>query len=172
MKQINSEMTDWQKFQTVKDIMNKKTELENVLKQISQQNKETNNFENSFTEDKAELLKKQEQIEQLLKEVFSDELKKLFDEFNELAKQFDSKKLEQLSKDMDSGMDNLSKQLDKNLQLLKKMKVEGKVERILQELKKLSAAEVTNLEKLEKRSDLIQINKDEKENLSILQNLE
>ena len=172
MKQINSEMTDWQKFQTVKDIMNKKTELENVLKQISQQNKETNNFENSFTEDKAELLKKQEQIEQLLKEVFSDDLKKLFDEFNELAKQFDSKKLEQLTKDMDSGMDNLSKQLDKNLQLLKKMKVEGKVERILQELKKLAAAEGTNLEKLEKRSDLIQINKGEKENLSILQNLE
>ena len=172
MKQINSEMTEWEKFQTVKDIMNKKNELENVLKQISQQNKETNNFQNSFSEDKAEILKKQEQIEQLLNEVFGDELKKLFEEFNQLAKQFDSKKLDQLSKDMDTGMDNLSKQLDKNLQLLKKMKVEEKVERILQELKKLSATENTILEKLDKRADLIPINKEETENFEILKNLE
>jgi len=172
MKQIDSQLSEWEKFQTVKDILNKKTELEDVLKKISQQNKETNNFQNSFSEDKAEILKKQEQIEQLLNEVFSDELKKLFAEFNELAKQFDSKKFDQLSKDMDSGMDNLSKQLDKNMQLLKKMKVEQKVERILQELKKLAATEKVILEKLEKRSDLIQINKDETENFSILKNLE
>jgi len=172
LKQINSQLSEYDKFQTVKDIMNKKNQLEEVLKQISQQNKETNNYQNSFSEDKAELLKKQEQIEKLLNEVFSDELKKLFEEFNELAKKFDSKKLDQLSKDMESGMDNLSKQLDKNLQLLKRMKVEQKVERILQELKKLSESEQAILEKLDKRSDLIQINKDEIGNLSILKNLE
>jgi len=172
MKQINSEVSEWDKFQTVKDIMNKKAELENVLKQISQKNAEANNFQNSFSEDKGEILKKQEQIEQLLNEVFSDELKKLFEEFNELAKQFDSKKFDQLSKEMDSSMDNLSKQLDKNLQLLKKMKVEQKVERVLQELKKLSEKETIIKEKIEKRSDLILINKEEKDNSMLFKNLE
>ena len=136
MKQINSNMSDWEKFQTVKDIVNKKNELESVLEQIAQQNKDANNFLNSFSEDKQELIKKQQQIDELLKEVFTDELKKLFDEFNELAKQFDPKKFDQLSKDMNTGLDDLSKQLDKNMQLLKKMKVEQKVERVLDELKK------------------------------------
>lgn len=172
MKQINSELSEWEKFQTVKDILNKKTELENVLKQINQKNTEANNFQNSFSEDKGEILKKQEQIEELLNEVFSDELKKLFAEFNELAKQFDSKKFDRLSKEMDSGLDNLSKQLDKNMQLLKKMKVEQKVERVLQELKKLAESENSIKEKLEKRSDLIQINKEEKENSLLLNNME
>ena len=172
MKQINSTLSEWEKFQTVKDIMSKKTDLENVLNQIKQQNKDANNFMNSFSEEKSEILKKQQQIDELLKDVFSDDLKKLFDEFNELAKQFDPKKFDQLSKEMDTSLDDLAKQLDKNVQLLKKMKVEQKVERVIEELKNLAISEKANLEKLEKRSDLIQINQDEKENESLLKNLE
>jgi hypothetical protein len=171
-KQINSELSEWEKFQTVKDIMDKKTDLENVLDQIKQQNKDANNFLNSFSEEKSEILKKQQQIDELLKDVLSDELKKLFEEFNELAKQFDSKKFNQLSKQMDSGLDDLSKQLDKNVQLLKKMKVEQKVERVVEELKKLAASEKTTVEKLEKRSDLILISQDEKENGARIKDLE
>ncbi len=172
MKQINSELSEWQKFQMVKDIMSKKNQLEDVLKEISQQNKDANNFTNSFTEQKEELIKKQEQIEELLKEVFSDDLKKLFDEFNELAKQFDSKKFDQLSKDMDSKMDDLSKQLDKNMQLLKKMKVEQKADRILQKLKDLSVSEKTVMEKLQRNSDLKIVNKEENENSTVFNSIE
>ena len=172
MKQIDGQLTDWDKFQTVKDIVNKKSELENILNQISQQNKEANNFLNSFNEDKNEILKKQEQIEKLLDEVFSDELKKLFDEFNELAKQFDSKKFDQLSKQMDSNLDDLSKQLDKNMQLLKKMKVEQKVERVLYQLKKLAESERTIGEQLDKKSDLKKTEESEKQNQELLMNIE
>jgi hypothetical protein len=172
LKQINSELSDWEKFQTVKDIMSKKSELENTLNQIKQQNRDATNFLNSFSEEKTEILKKQQQIDELLKDVFNDELKKLFDEFNELAKQFDPKKFDQLSKQMDTGLDDLSKQLDKNLQLLKKMKVEQKVERVLDQLQKLAESEKMNLEKLDKKSDLIEINKNEKENSDLLKNLE
>jgi len=172
LKQINSELSEWEKFQSVKAIMNKKSELEDVIKQIKQQNKDSNNFQNSFSEEKGELLKKQEQIEQLLNEVFSDELKKLFEEFNELAKQFDSKKFDQLSKDMSSNLEDLSKQLEKNMQLLKKMKVEQKADRILSELKKLSEAEKLNLAIINRNSDLKLINQREIDNLSLLKNLE
>ncbi|MBC8003917.1 MAG: hypothetical protein H7X84_00470, partial [Verrucomicrobia bacterium] len=130
-KQITSNLSDWEKFQAVKDIVNKKNELENVLEQIAQQNKDATNFLNSFSEEKQDILKKQEQIDNLLNEVFSDELKKLFEEFNELAKQFDPKKFDQLSKEMNTGLEDLSKQLDKNMQLLKKLKAEQKVERVI-----------------------------------------
>ena len=171
MKQINSQISEWEKLQSVKDIMNKKTELENVLEQINQKNKEANKFLNSFSEEKSEIVKKQEQIEKLLDEVFSDELKKLFNEFNDLAKQFDSKQFDKLSKEMDSGLGDLSKQLDKNMQLLKRMKVEQKVERIIAELKKLSESEKSNLEKLVNRTDLIQTSELEKVNNSLFKNL-
>jgi len=172
MKQINSELSDWEKFQTVKDIMGKKTDLENVLNQISKQNKDANNFTNSFSEEKQGILKKQQEIEELLNEVFSDDLKKLFDEFNELAKQFDLKKFDQLSNQMESKIEDLSKQLDKNMQLLKKMKVEQKVERILQELQKVSDSEKSVMEMLDKNPDFKHINQIEKENSLLLENIE
>jgi len=172
MKQINSELSEWEKFQSVKDIMNKKTDLENVLNQIKQQNKDANNFLNSYSEEKSEILQKQQQIDELLNEVFSDELKKLFEEFNKLAKEFDSKKFDQLSKEMDTSLDDLAKQLDKNVQLLKKMKVEQKVERVIKELQKLATSEKENLESLEKRADLNQINEKERENSTRVKDLE
>ena len=172
IKQINSEVSEWQKFQAVKDIMSKKTELEKVLNQINQQNKDANNFMNSFSEEKQNIMKKQQEIDELLNEVFSDDLKKLFDEFNELAKQFDLKKFDQLSNQMDLKIDDLSKQLDKNMQLLKKMKVEQKVERILQGLKKMSELENLAIEKLDKKPDLKLLNETEKENLLLLENIE
>jgi hypothetical protein len=172
MKQINSELSEWEKFQSVKEIMNKKTELEDVLNQISQQNKEANNFTNSFTDEKAEILKKQQEIDELLDEVFSDELKKLFEEFNELAKQFDLRKFDQLSKQMDSRMEDLSKQLDKNMQLLKKMKIEQKVERILQSLKDLSKSENEFSESIMKIPDIEKFVPLEKDNLLQLKSIE
>jgi hypothetical protein len=165
MKQINSNMSDWEKFQSVKDIVNKKNELENVLEQIAQQNKDANNFLNSFSEEKQEILKKQQQIDDLLKEVFSDELKKLFEEFNQLAKQFDPKKFDELSKEMNSGLEDLSKQLDKNMQLLKKLKLEQKIERILGELRKLSAVEKQIREEIKNKDNFSESGESEKNNL-------
>ena len=172
MKQINSNMSDYEKFQTVNDIVNKKNELKNVLEQIAQQNKDANNFLNSFSEDKAEILQKQQQIDELLNEVFSDELKKLFEEFNELAKQFDSKKFDQLSKEMNTGLDDLSKQLDKNMQLLKKLKVEQKVERVLDELKKLAVSEKQIQEEIKEKDNLSESGESEKKNFDHLDEIE
>lgn len=164
MKQINSNLSDWEKFQTVKDIVKKKNELENVLEQIAKQNKDAGNFLNSFSQEKEEILKKQQQIDQLLEEVFTDELKKLFEEFNELAKQFDPKKFDQLSRDMDTGLEDLSKQLDKNMQLLKKLKAEQKVERVIDELNKLAISEQDLREKIGDRDNLEQSEEKEKSN--------
>jgi len=171
MRQINSELTEYEKFQAVKDIMSKKNELEETIKQINRQNQEANKFQNSFTEDKTDLLEKQKQIEDLLNEVFSDELKKLFEEFNNLAKQFDLKKFDQLSKDIDSNLDDLSKQLDKNMELLKKMKVEQKVKRILSELKKLVAQERSILDRLDKNADIKSLKDLETGNRLVFNNL-
>lgn len=54
LKQLNSELTDWDKYQSVKDIVSKKDELQDVLDQIKQQNSDANNFLKSFTEDKSD----------------------------------------------------------------------------------------------------------------------
>ena len=141
MKNMDTNISDWEKSQMVNDIVQKQTQLEKLHDQIKQDNERLNNFMNSFDEQNQEALEKQKQIEQLLEEVFTDELKKLMEEFNKLAEDFDSKKLNELTKNMDLTFDDLQKQLDRNIEMLKKMKVEQKLQDVIDKINEMSQEE-------------------------------
>ncbi len=101
IKNMDSNISEWEKSQMVNEMISKQNRLEKLYDQIKQDNENLNNYLNSFTQQNQDIIEKQKQIEELLNEVFTDELKKLMEEFNKLAEQFDSKKLNQLSKQMD-----------------------------------------------------------------------
>lgn len=137
MKNLNSNISDWEKSRLAEDLMNKKNDLENVLEQIEKSYKKLNNYNNTFNEQSSEILQKQQQLQDLLDDVLTDELKKLLEEFSELAKEFNDQRLNELSKQMDLSFDDLSKQLDRNLQMLKRMKIEQNFENIINQVKEL-----------------------------------
>ncbi len=159
LKNLNSNISDWEKAKLAEDLMNKKDHLEQVLQQIENSYKDLNSFQNTFNEQSAELVKKQEQIQELLDDVLTDELKKLLEEFSELAKEFSDQRLNQLSKKMDLSFDDLSKQLDRNLQMLKKMKLEQNIQNIIEEVKQIqerqenAALEITEKSNFEDLQD-------------------
>ena len=134
MKNISKSMSSWEKSQMVNELINKKESLEDILEQIENNYRGLTNFENTFSGNSEEILKKQEQIQELLENVLTDELKKLLDEFNKLSQEFNEQLMNQLSKQMDFTLDDLSKQLDRNLQMLKKMKIEQDIRGIIDEL--------------------------------------
>ncbi|HYQ58120.1 MAG TPA: DUF4175 family protein, partial [Draconibacterium sp.] len=107
IKNMDTNISDWEKSQMVNEIVNKQNKLEKLYDKIKQDNENLNNYLNSFNSNSDEILEKQKQIEELLEEVFTDELRELMEEFNKLAEDFDSKKLNQLSRDMDVTMDDL-----------------------------------------------------------------
>jgi len=140
-KNLDSNVSYWEKSQLVNKIVNKKNQLEKILDQVKQQNDELNNFKKTFTNQEQEILEKQEMIEELLEEVFSDELKELLEEFQKLAEEFNENRFNNLSKKLDMSMDDLSKQLDRNLEMLRRMKVEQKIQDIIDDLYKLADIE-------------------------------
>ncbi len=131
---INNNLSDWEKSQLINDIGQQQQQLENLLKDAFEQNKDLNNMMNTFSEENQELLEKQEQIQQLLDEVLTQELKDLLEEFYKLAEEFDENKLNKLSQQLDMSFDDLSKQLDRNLEMLKKMKVEQALQNLIDNL--------------------------------------
>jgi hypothetical protein len=137
IKNINNNVSDWEKSTGVENILNKKVELESILRQIEDSYKSMTGYQNTFNNQNDELVKKQEEIQKLLEDVMNDELKKLLDEFSELAKDFNDKRLNELSKQMDVSMEDLSKQLERNLQMLQRMKVENNLLGIIQEVENL-----------------------------------
>ncbi len=153
IKNMDNNVSDWEKSQMVSDVISKQNKLEQLYDQIKQDNQNLNNYLNSFDEKNQAIQEKQKQIEELLNEVFTDELKKLMEEFNKLAEEFNSQKLNQLSENMNLTLEDLEKQLERNLEMLQKMKVEQKLQDVIDQINKIAEEE-------EKLAEEVQENKD------------
>jgi len=147
LKNMDTNLSDWEKSQMVNDIVSKQNRLEQLYNQIKEDNEKLNNYLNSFNNQNEDLKEKQKQIEELLNEVFTDELKKLMEEFNKLAEQFNSQKMNELTKDMNLTYEDLDKQLERNLEMLKKLKVEQKLQDVIDQVKEIAQEEQTLSEK-------------------------
>jgi len=153
MKSINSSVSAWEKSQLVNDIINDKTRLEDILDKIEELNRNGNNFQNTFDEQGDEIAQKQKEIEELLDDVMTDELKKLLEEFNKLAEEFNEKKFNEMNQKMDLSLDDLTKQLDRNLEMLKKFKIEQKIEKLIETIESVKENEEQYSEEILKAKD-------------------
>jgi hypothetical protein len=158
IKNMDTNVSDWEKSQMVSDIISKQNKLEQLYDEIKQENEKLNNYLNSFDPKNEEIKEKQKQIEELLEEVFTDELKKLMEEFNKLADEFNSQKLNQLSENMNLTFDDLEKQLERNLEMLRKLKVEQKLQDVIDEIKEIAKEEENLVNELEERKNFEEIN--------------
>ncbi|WP_319500284.1 DUF4175 family protein [uncultured Draconibacterium sp.] len=172
IKNMDTNTSDWEKSQMVNDIVQKQNQLEKLYDKIKQDNKNLNNYLNSFNDNSEEIIEKQKQIEELLKEVFTDELQELMDEFNKLAEEFDSKKLNELTRDMNVTMDDLQKQLDRNLEMLKKFKVEQKLQEITDEMNEMAMEEENMAKEISEEKNFDEINEKVSEHQENLKDLE
>lgn len=135
-KMINSDITAWERKEIFKDIVNKKELLEKNIENIKEKNEELNNYLKSFTEQNEDILEKQALLQEMLEQVFSDELKKMLEEFNKMMNEFNKDKLNEMNDKLDVSLEDLSKQLDRNIELLKKMHIEQKLDMLSENLKK------------------------------------
>ncbi len=135
---INANLSPWEKKKFLQNIVKKQDQLQNLVKQINKSNTEKNNLVNSFTDKSEEIMQKQKKIDELLKNLLNDDIKDLMKQIAELQKKLNENKINQLSKQMNLSYDDLEKQLDKNLQLLKKFQIEQKIDNTINDLKKLA----------------------------------
>ncbi|MFA9391462.1 MAG: hypothetical protein ACERKD_16755 [Prolixibacteraceae bacterium] len=147
-KMINADLSNWERKELVKNIFSKKKNLEEAIKNIQEKNEEMNKYMDSFTEQNQELIDKQKEIQDMLDEVMSDDLNKLLDEFNKMMDNFNENKMNDLTEQMDISLDDLSKQLDKNLEMLKRMKIEKQLDLLMKDLE-------THINKQQELSELI-----------------
>lgn len=137
-KMLSGQLTDWEKKQISEGIKQQNSQLHQLMDNVSKENRRLNNLSKNFSQLSPALLEKQKQVEKLMDQLYSDDLKKLFDELNTLLNQFDQKKFNELTKDINYRLDDLSKQLDRNIALLKKMQVEKSLHDIQNNLQELS----------------------------------
>ncbi|MEG1949058.1 MAG: hypothetical protein RR137_01635 [Odoribacter sp.] len=146
-KMLDNNVDNWEKQQLVKDIVDKKDKLDKLLNAVKESNLKKSDLNKSFTGQDSVLIEKQKQIQSLLDKVMDSEMKKLMEEFSKLSNEFSKDKFKELDEKMKLSFDQMSEELDRNIELLKRFQIEERHDLLSKQLEKLKA----NQEKLDQK---------------------
>jgi hypothetical protein len=141
---------DFQDRKQVEELLKKRAELMEEIRQIQEQNKQLNQQQQRFNQVSPEAQQKAEQLQKLMEELLNNDTEKLYEQLkNMLEKSQDNRMLELLER-IKNKERNTEKELDRALNLFKKLQVDQKVNQAIDELKKLAEAQQKLAEKTEK----------------------
>lgn len=138
-KMLDNTVDNWEKQQLSKDIVEKKNKLDELLNSVKEDNIKKSSLNQNFTQQDSLLIDKQNKIQELLNKIMDEDMKKLMDEFAKLSQEFSKDKFQDLDEKMKLSFDQLSEELDRNIELLKRFQVEEKHDVISKQLDKLKA---------------------------------
>ena len=141
---------DWQDRKMLEDVMRQKESLDQLLREIAQQNRLNEEKRDAFTEQDERIREKAEQIQKLMDELLDEETRKLFEELQRLLKEkTDVSQLQRLLDKLNQNTNNLEKELDRMLQLVKQFQFETQFDQTIRDLQKQIEAQKKLLEKTE-----------------------
>lgn len=136
---LNKKSSDWEDKASLENFLKNQKKLEKELEKLK------NDLENELTQNQKnkseEILKKQEKINEMMEELMSDEMKRLLDELNMLAKEMNKEKVLEKLEDLDFSQENMIKELDRTIEHFKKLELEKMAKDISKSLKDLAKKE-------------------------------
>ena len=161
-KLVDKKELSWQDKKQLEELQKRQENVKNQLQQMRDQMKENNRLEEKFRDPSEELLKKQEEIDRLFDKVMTDEIKEMMKEMERLMNEMDKQKAQDELENVKIKNEDLQKQLDQNLELLKRLEIEKKVEQAVNKADELAKKQ----EELSKKQDDKSTNLQEQQNLS------
>ncbi len=147
---LNSKKNDWNKTNQVNQLKEEQKSILESLQQAQQLMDKSVEEKNQLSEIDKDLLEKQDLIEKLLEEVMDDELRKLLGDLEKLMSENNKEELKKKLDDIEQSSEDMNKQLDRSLEMLKKLQVNEKIDDIEKELKDLSKDQNELKEQIEK----------------------
>ncbi|HIE15991.1 MAG TPA: hypothetical protein EYP69_03595 [Bacteroidales bacterium] len=135
---ITRNLTSWEKTKILQDIVQQQKQLQQNIEEIAKKNQQKNSKINTFSEQSQQLIEKQRQIEELLNNLMDEELKKMLEELAKLMDNAEEKSLDMQMDKMQMSYEEMKKQLDRNIELLKRFEVEKKIEQTIDDLQNLA----------------------------------
>jgi hypothetical protein len=138
---LNSKSKDFNKLNQVQQLQEEQKSLQKMLEKMQDQMEQSSEEKNQLSEMDKEILEKQEMIDKLLDEVMDDELKDLLDKLEKLMENDNKNNKDEIKdklEDIQMSSEQMKKQLDRSLEMLKKLQVNEKIDDIEKELKELA----------------------------------
>ncbi len=128
---------DWQDKKMLEDLVQQKQGLDQLINELQKENQMLDQKKDAFTDEQSQRIKeKAEQIQKLMNELLDEETRKLFEELEKLLKEnSDPSQIQRMLEKMDRKGDNLEKELERTLELVKQMEREFKLDQAIMDLK-------------------------------------
>jgi hypothetical protein len=136
-KLINEQMTSFERNQIMQQIMDNQSKLENLMDEISKEQSKLQQYKEQFSKND-ELIKKQQEINDLMESLMDEEMMKLMEELQKLMEEFDKDEFFKVADDIKFSSEEMEKQMDNTLELLKKAEVEERLENAANKLDELA----------------------------------
>ncbi|MFO7868196.1 MAG: DUF4175 family protein [Bacteroidales bacterium] len=137
-KLLQKNISDWERSQLMNELQEKKQNLEKSIAQTQESFKQKNELNKQLNKQKEDIVKKNEEIQKLLENLMDNDLKEMFEEMNSIMEEFNRDEFFKESEELNMSLEELSKQLDRDLELLKQAEIEEQVNKTSEQLKKLS----------------------------------
>ena len=126
---------DWQDEKLMQDILKQKDQLAEKLEELKKENQLNNMKKEQFSPQNDKIQEKMNQLQELMNEILDDETKKLYDELKELLEeQGDISEFRDKIEEMKNKGGDLEKEIERTLELFKKLQFDMKLEQNIKEL--------------------------------------
>lgn len=138
-KLIQKKDLNWDDKRQAEDLIDKMQNLKNNIENIKNTFQKNNSQEKVLKkQENDELAKKQEELEKLFNELMTDEMKDLIKQYQDLLKEMNKDKINDMLDKIKLNNEDIEKQLNRDLDLLKQLEVEKKLNDAIDKLKELA----------------------------------
>ena len=127
-KLIDKKELNWQDKKQLQQLADMQKQIKESLSKMQQQLKENNRLEQKYREQNEQIMEKQRELDRLLNEVLNDEMKEMLQEIDKLMQEMDKKKVQEQLENIKLDNEQLEKQIDQNIDLMKHLEMEKKVQ--------------------------------------------
>lgn len=130
--------SDYKNMEQLQNLQKEQESLMKDLQSIQETMESSNEEKQQLTEQNEELLEQQQLIEELMKELMDEELMEMLKELEELMKKNDKQGVKQESEKLEESAEMKKNQMDRTLEMLKRLQVNEKIDDLEEKLKALS----------------------------------
>ena len=137
-KLVDKRELSWQDKKQLEELKQRHEELKKQMQQMRDQINENNRMEEKYREQNEQILEKQKELDRLFDQVMNDEMKELMKEMDKLLNEMDKKKVQEELDNLKLKNEDIEKQLDQNIELLKRLEIEKKVDQAVRKAEELA----------------------------------
>ncbi len=152
-KMMEKKNLNWEDKKNLSDLADKQKQLQEQLKEIKNKLSENTKKQEEFKPVSEQVKQKQEKLQELFDKVLDDEIKKLYEKLEKMLEELNKKDAMEKMSDMEMSNEKLEKELDRMLELFKKLEFNQKLEETANKLEQLAKKQEELAKQTEQQKD-------------------